>query len=256
MISINNLTKKYGDYVAIDNLSFKVEKGEIIGLLGPNGAGKSTTMKIITGFMPPTSGTVTINGENVFDNPLSVKQNIGYLPENPPLYLDMRVEEYLIFVAKLKKLSKDKINQNLEFVLSSCGLTEVKSQVITTLSKGYKQRVGIAQAIIHQPEVIILDEPTVGLDPAQIVEIRKLILSLAGNHTVILSTHILPEVIMTCSKIVMINKGKVVVNDEIARFQEKGLESLEKEYLSVVTGENLNISRAEAKVSSEDNTND
>ncbi len=213
MIQVNDLTKYYGDKAAIDGVTFQVQKGEVLGLLGPNGAGKTTTMRILTCYMPPTSGEATIAGFNIWDDPMEIKRRLGYLPENPPLYHDLRVHEYLEFVARIKEVPKDKIKGAISTAVEKAGLTDVVNKVIGHLSKGYKQRVGLAQALINDPEVLILDEPTVGLDPRQIIEIRELIKALGGDHTVILSTHILPEVEMTCGRVVIINEGKVVAQD-------------------------------------------
>jgi len=215
MVEVKNLTKKYGNFEAVKDVSFKVEKGKILGFLGPNGAGKTTTMRMITTYMPPTDGTAIIDGYDIIKNPKEVRKIIGYLPEIPPLYEELKVVEYLKYVGKLKGMSKSKIKERLEYVVSITGLKEVSNKLIAQLSKGFKQRVGIAQAIIHDPHVVILDEPTIGLDPNQVIEVRKLIKSLAGEHTVILSTHILPEVTMTCDDVVIINKGEVVAADSI-----------------------------------------
>lgn len=215
MIEISNLTKSYGPLRAIDQLNFKVNKGEIVGFLGPNGAGKSTTMKIITGYMPPSDGMVKVSGFDVFDNPIEVKKRIGYLPETPPLYADMYVQDYLQYVAKLKGVPHSKIKSLVDKSLEKSNLKDVRRRMIRNLSKGFKQRVGIAQAIVSDPEILILDEPTVGLDPKQVAEIRTLIRSLAGHHTVILSTHILPEVQAICQRIIIINKGKIVAEDTL-----------------------------------------
>lgn len=211
MIEVKNLTKVYGKKKAVDNLSFTVEDGEIFGFLGPNGAGKTTTMKIITGCMPATEGTVVVDGHDIFDDPYEVKKNIGYLPELPPLYQDMTVEEYLRFVAEAKKVARGKIEEQVHSVMKKTGIQEERNRLIKVLSKGYKQRVGIAQALIGNPKVIILDEPTVGLDPRQIMEIRQLIRNLGKEHTVILSSHILQEVNSVCDKIMIISKGKLKV---------------------------------------------
>jgi ABC-2 type transport system ATP-binding protein len=235
MIEVGNLVKKYGDFTAVHGISFKVPKGQILGLLGPNGAGKSTTMKILSCFMPATSGDVKVAGFDVFEDPMEVKKRVGYLPEQPPLYLEMRIKEYLEYVAALKKVDKSKLRERVEFVGEHCGLTKNFNRVIGTLSKGYRQRVGIAQALVHDPEVVILDEPTVGLDPVQIVEIRNLIKGLAGTHTVILSTHILPEVVMTCHKVVLINRGTVLADDTVANLSKGGGGDLEQAYLRIVT---------------------
>lgn len=213
MIQVKNLTKLYGSHIAVDDISFHVKKGHIYGLLGPNGAGKSTTMNIITGYIAPTLGTITINGHELGKETLQAKKCIGYLPEIPPLYPDMYVKEYLNFVAKLKKTPKDKRNEEIETVMMQTGLTQVSERLIKNLSKGYKQRVGIAQALLGNPEIVILDEPTVGLDPEQIIEIRSLIKSLKEKHTVILSSHILSEISAVCDEVLMIAKGKVVAMD-------------------------------------------
>lgn len=215
MIEVHQLCKNYGERKAISDLSFKIEKGDVVGLLGPNGAGKSTTMKIITGFMAPSSGTAKICGFDVFENPLEVKKRIGYLPETPPLYLDMKVNDYLTFVAKLKQVENSKIKSLVERALNKTQLLDVRDRLIQNLSKGYKQRVGIAQALVSNPEVLVLDEPTVGLDPKQVLEIRDLIRELRGEHTIILSTHILPEVQATCNKVIIIHHGQIVAQDTI-----------------------------------------
>jgi ABC-2 type transport system ATP-binding protein len=217
MIEVRNLTKRYRDRIAIEGLSFSVNEGEILGFLGPNGAGKSTTMKILTGFLPPSAGTARVAGFDVFEQPLEVKRRIGYLPETPPLYPEMTVSGYLKFVAALKRLPGRGVKAEVERVAGLTGVTDAMDRVIQNLSKGYKQRVGIAQALLGSPPVIILDEPTEGLDPAQRAEVRALIKSLAGKHTVILSTHILPEVTMTCEKVLIINQGKMVAYDEIRK---------------------------------------
>lgn len=213
MIEVNNLTKKYGDHVAVDHLSFCVEKGQIYGFLGPNGAGKSTTMNIITGYLAATDGTVIINGKDVQKEPEEAKKCIGYLPEIPPLYIDMTVEEYLTFAAELKKVPKNERKIQVEDVMNMTMITDKRSRLIKNLSKGYKQRVGLAQAILGYPEVIILDEPSVGLDPKQIIEMRDLIKELSKNHTVILSSHILSEISAICDRIMIIAHGKLVALD-------------------------------------------
>ncbi|MFN3322455.1 MAG: ABC transporter ATP-binding protein [Bryobacteraceae bacterium] len=215
MIKVEGLTKRYARNVAVDNISFEVEKGQIVGFLGPNGAGKTTTMRILTGFMPPTSGTASVAGFDVMQEPIEVKKRIGYLPETPPLYPEMEVVEYLTFVGQLKGLAKAELKQRLEEVLERCSIADVRRKLISKLSKGYRQRVGLAQAIIHNPDVLILDEPTSGLDPKQILETRELIKGLAGDHTIILSTHILPEVEQICEKVIIISKGKVVATDSV-----------------------------------------
>jgi len=213
VIEVKNLTRYYGDKMAIRDVSFTVQKGEVLGLLGPNGAGKTTTMRILTCYMPPTSGEAKVAGYDIWEQPLEVKKRLGYLPENPPLYNDLRVSEYLEFVARIKEVPASKLKSAISSAVEKAGLTEVYQQVIGSLSKGFKQRVGLAQALLNEPEVLILDEPTVGLDPRQIIEIRELIKSLGGEHTIILSTHILPEVEMTCGRVVIINKGEVVAED-------------------------------------------
>ena len=209
-------------------MSFQVEQGEILGFLGPNGAGKTTTMRIITGFMPATDGTVKVDGFDVFDNPIDVRRRIGYLPESPPLYLEMTVVGYLRFVAKIKGVPKDKIEQDVTRVMERVNISDVKDRIIAKLSKGYKQRVGIAQALLNDPPVLILDEPTIGLDPKQIHEVRQLIKDLAGKHTVVLSTHILPEVEQTCHRVIIIDRGKIVAVDtpQNLRFQLQGAERI------------------------------
>lgn len=213
MIEVNNITKTYGSRKAVDNISFSVDTGEIVGFLGPNGAGKSSTMKMITGFMPPTSGTVKIAGYDIIEDAIKAKKHIGYLPEVPPLYLDMTVEAYLAFVCELKEVPRKDRKSTIDKVVNEIGLKDVRNRLIKNLSKGFKQRVGLAQAIIGDPDVLILDEPTVGLDPKQIKEIRDIIKKLGEKHTIILSTHILPEVSMICDRVIIINKGKIVAID-------------------------------------------
>ena len=213
MIEVRNLVKKYGNHVAVNHLNFTVEKGKIYGFLGPNGAGKSTTMNMITGYIASTEGEVLIDGHNILEEPEVAKKKIGYLPEIPPLYQDMTVQEYLNFAAELKMIPKEKRKANIEEVMSTTKVIEVKNRLIKNLSKGYKQRVGLAQALLGYPEIIILDEPTVGLDPKQIIEIRDLIKSLGQKHTVILSSHILSEVSAVCDHVLIIDKGKLVASD-------------------------------------------
>jgi ABC-2 type transport system ATP-binding protein len=213
LIEVQDLTKTFGERTAVDHISFAVNKGEILGFLGPNGAGKTTTMRMLTSFMPATSGTARVAGFDVFDNSLEVRRHIGYLPENPPVYPDMTVESYLDFVARIKGVPAEKRAQRVTDALEKTNITDKRDELIKRLSRGYKQRVGLAQALVHDPDVIILDEPTVGLDPKQIIEVRHLIKNLAGNHTIILSTHILPEVSMTCDRVVIINKGKIAAVD-------------------------------------------
>ena len=213
MIEVSNLVKKYGDHTAVDHLSFQIEKGKIYGFLGPNGAGKSTTMNMITGYIASTEGKVMINGHDILEEPALAKKCIGYLPEQPPLYLDMTVLEYLTFMCDLKQVPKAERIRQLAEIMRMVKIADVSDRVIHNLSKGYKQRVGIAQAMIGNPEVLVLDEPTVGLDPKQIIEIRNLIISLGKTHTVILSSHILPEVQAVCDRVVIINKGKIAAID-------------------------------------------
>ena len=213
MIEVNNLVKRYGDHTAVDHLSFKIEKGKIYGFLGPNGAGKSTTMNIITGYIASTEGTVSIDGHDILEEPEKARKCIGYLPEQPPLYFDMTVLEYMRFAADLKKIPKNKKNEMIEEVMDRVKITDMKNRLIKNLSKGYRQRVGLAQAILGYPEVIILDEPTVGLDPKQIIEIRDLIKDLRQKHTVILSSHILSEVSAVCDYVLIISHGKLVASD-------------------------------------------
>ncbi len=213
MIEVDDLTKYYGDYAAIEGVTFQVNEGEILGFLGPNAAGKTTTMRIITGFMPPTSGTATVAGFDVVRDSVEARRRIGYLPEQVPLYEEMQVAEYLTFCGKLRGVSKSKIAERVESVMESTRVTEYADSLITKLSKGFRQRVGIAQAMVHDPDILILDEPTVGLDPRQIVEVRELIRGLRGSHTVILSTHILPEVQTLCDRIVIINEGRIAAID-------------------------------------------
>lgn len=212
MIEVANLTKRYGSTTAVDDVSFTVNTGEILGFLGPNGAGKTTTMKILTCFMPASAGRVTVDSLDVFDQSLEVRRKIGYLPESAPLYTDMNVTEYLSFVAGIRGLQKSQLASRLDSILTVCGLTEVRKREISELSKGFKQRVGLAQAMIHDPDILILDEPTSGLDPNQIVEIRNLIKKLGQEKTVILSTHILPEVQATCDRVLIISRGKLVAD--------------------------------------------
>lgn len=213
MIQVEHLSKRFGTATAIDDVNFEVRKGEVLGFLGPNGAGKTTTMRILAGFFPPTAGRAVVAGFDVFERPLEAKRRVGYMPEQPPLYTEMTVNEFLRFVARIKGLPSDRIEERLGRVTEQCGLEDTGERLIKHLSKGYKQRVGLAQALIHEPEVLILDEPTVGLDPKQIIEVRDLIRGLGGDHTVILSTHILPEVSMTCERVVIINRGNIVAVD-------------------------------------------
>jgi ABC-2 type transport system ATP-binding protein len=219
-IQVTQLTKIYGTQHAVDGISFELKKGEIVGFLGPNGAGKSTTMKMISGYLEPTAGSILVGGINVAENPIEIRKKIGYLPESNPLYLDMYVREYLLFAASLHQIDKNKIKDKVEEVIALTGLLKECHKKIGALSKGYKQRVGLAQAIIHDPEVLILDEPTSGLDPNQLVEIRDLIVNLGKEKTVLLSTHIMQEVTSMCSSAIVIANGKIVANDTIANLQK------------------------------------
>src|ERR1700741_4406352 len=221
MIKVQELTKRYARTVAVDQISFEVEKGQIVGFLGPNGAGKTTTMRMLTCFLPPSSGTASVAGFDVLEQPLEVKKRIGYLPETPPIYPEMETAEYLKFVGKLKGLSGTELQKRVDYACDRCAVADVKKKLLGKLSKGYRQRVGLAQAIIHNPDVLILDEPTAGLDPKQINETRDLIRSLAGDHTVILSTHILPEVEQTCQQVIIINQGKLVATDSVHNLQDR-----------------------------------
>jgi ABC-2 type transport system ATP-binding protein len=220
VIEVQHLSKKYGPFTAVDDVSFRAESGEILGFLGPNGAGKTTTMRIITGYMPATDGKATVAGFDVFDQPLEAKKRTGYLPETPPLYPDMTVREYLRFVGRIKGV-RAHLSDRVDAVMKKTWVADMADRHCAKLSKGYKQRVGLAQALIHEPEVLVLDEPTAGLDPKQIIETRQLIRELAGTHTIVLSTHILPEVAQTCQKVVIINKGKVVATDSPQALTER-----------------------------------
>ena len=228
MITVKRLTKRYAKTTAVDEISFDVAKGQIVGFLGPNGAGKTTTMRMLTCFLPPSSGTASVAGFDVLEQPLEVKRRIGYLPETPPIYPEMATSEYLQFVGKLKGLSGTDLAKRLDYVCERCAIAHVKTKLLGKLSKGYRQRVGLAQAIIHNPDVLILDEPTAGLDPKQINETRDLIKDLAGEHTIILSTHILPEVEQTCEQVIIINQGKLVATDSVRNLQARarGAESV------------------------------
>jgi ABC-2 type transport system ATP-binding protein len=228
MITVKDLTKRYAHTTAVDQISFSVTKGQIVGFLGPNGAGKTTTMRMLTCFLPPSSGTANVAGFDVLEQPLEVKKRIGYLPEAPPIYPEMETSEYLNFVGRLKGLSGAELQRRVDYVSERCAIADVRRKLLGKLSKGYRQRVGLAQAIIHNPDVLILDEPTAGLDPKQINETRDLIRSLAGDHTIILSTHILPEVEQTCEQVIIINKGKLVATDSVRNLQARarGAESI------------------------------
>ena len=234
MIEVDHITKRYGSLVAVKDLTFRVEKGEVVGFLGPNGAGKTTTMRILTCYQPATLGTARVAGFDVFDEPMEVKRRIGYLPEHPPVYNDMYVRSYLDFVAQIKGVPSRNRRSRVDDAMERCGITERAKQLIGQLSKGYRQRVGIAQAILHDPDVIILDEPTIGLDPNQIQEIRRVIRGLGREHTVILSTHILPEVEMTCDRVIIINGGRIAAVDTPANLT--AMSSGNRRYYVAVSG--------------------
>ncbi len=221
MITVNGLTKRYARNTAVDHITFEVQRGQIVGFLGPNGAGKTTTMRMLTCFLTPTGGSATVAGFDILEQPMEVKKRIGYLPETPPVYPEMRVGEYLAFVGQLKGLSGANLRSRVDYAAERCSVADVRNKLIGKLSKGYRQRVGLAQAIIHNPDVLILDEPTAGLDPKQINETRDLIKSLAGDHTIILSTHILPEVSQTCERVIIISKGKIVATDSVSNLQNR-----------------------------------
>ncbi len=240
MIEVKNLSKKYGSKTALDDINFTVNDGEILGFLGPNGAGKSTTMNIITGYISSTEGTVTVDGDEIMENPIAVKRKIGYLPEQPPLYLDMTVKAYLSFMYDLKKVKLSK-TQHIEEICKVVKIDDVYNRIIKHLSKGYKQRVGIAQALLGDPKLLILDEPTVGLDPNQIIEIRNLIKSLGKKHTIILSSHVLSEIQTVCNRVIVINKGKVVADDTTANLSS-GLSAENRLLLSIEGDQNAIIS--------------
>ena len=228
MIKVKDLTKRYARTIAVDQISFVVARGQIVGFLGPNGAGKTTTMRMLTCFLPASAGSATVAGFDVLEKPLEVKKRIGYLPETPPIYPEMETAEYLKFVGQLKGLSGADLRKRIDYVCERCAVADVKTKLLGKLSKGYRQRVGLAQAIIHNPEVLILDEPTAGLDPKQINETRDLIKDLAGEHTIVLSTHILPEVEQTCEQVIIINRGKLVATDSVRNLQARarGAESV------------------------------
>ncbi len=213
MIDVQHVSKRYGQNTALNDISFSIDKGEVVAFLGPNGAGKTTTMRILTGFMPPTTGSVNIAGFDCLEEPWEVKKHIGYLPESPPLYLELTVKEYLTFVGRIKRLGPEELQERMGITIDQTGLSEVQGRVIGHLSRGYRQRVGLAQALLHNPPVLILDEPTTGLDPNQIIEIRDLIKSLAGSHTIILSTHLLAEATAICQKVIIIHQGEIVAID-------------------------------------------
>ena len=234
MIEVEHLTKYYGDILAIQDLNFRVAQGEIVGFVGPNGSGKTTTMRILTGYMPASGGRVRIGGQDVEEDPRAVQRLIGYLPENPPLYNDMSVQDYLDFVARLKGMAEKAIPEARARVMAECGLLEMKDRLIGKLSKGYRQRTGLAQALIHRPPVLILDEPTIGLDPRQITEVRSLIKNLAGAHTVLLSTHLLHEVTLTCQRAIIIHRGEIKGDDTVENLTREG--DLEQSFLSLIEG--------------------
>ena len=242
MITVKELTKRYARTTAVDHITFEVTKGQIVGFLGPNGAGKTTTMRMLTCFLPPSAGTATVAGFDVLEQALEVKRRIGYLPESPPIYPEMETVEYLKFVGKLKGLSGAELQKRIDYVCERCAVTDVKTKLLGKLSRGYRQRVGLAQAIIHNPDVLVLDEPTAGLDPKQINETRDLIRGLAGSHTIILSTHILPEVEQTCEQVIIINQGKLVATDSVRNLQARarGVESVVLE----VAGRNESLEAA------------
>lgn len=235
MIEVHELTKRYGDREAVKGITFTAERGQVLGFLGPNGAGKTTTMRMLTGFLPPSAGTARVAGFDIFAQSAEVRRRIGYLPENPPLYMDMTVRSYLTFVAKLKGVERARVRTACGDVIDRTGLGHVAGRLLAHLSKGYKQRVGLAQALIHDPEVLVLDEPTIGLDPRQIIEIRQLIKTLSGDRTVILSTHILPEVAQVCDKVVIINDGRIACEDTIANLTRSA--TLEEVFLRHISAD-------------------
>lgn len=237
MIEVKNLCKSYGDYKAVHDVSFSASKGQIVGFLGPNGAGKTTTIRMLSTFLPPSSGSASVAGFDVVSQADSVRERIGYLPENPPLYGEMTVREYLKFVGEIKGVPRGQLSARIDEVLERCFIADVRNKLCQHLSRGYRQRVGLAQAIIHEPEVIILDEPTSGLDPRQIIEIRQLIKSLGKDHTVLLSTHILPEVSMVCNKVVIISRGRVVMESMLSDLSRE--KSLEQVFLESVSREEV-----------------
>ena len=234
MIKVEALTKRYANYTAVDGISFEVQKGQIVGFLGPNGAGKTTTMRVLTSFLPPSSGSARVAEYDVLEHPMEVKKRIGYLPETPPLYPEMEVREYLEFVGRLKGVPKENLAKRVDEVAEKCSVGDVRDKLIQKLSKGYRQRVGLAQAIIHNPDVLILDEPTSGLDPQQIIETRDLIKGLAGDHTIILSTHILPEVEQICERVIIIARGKLVATDTVSNLTSRlrGAETVSVEVMA------------------------
>ena len=246
MVEARNLTKSYGNFLAIENVNFEVKKGEIVGFLGPNGAGKTTTMRVITGFLPPTSGSALVAGYDLVEQSIQARSHIGYLPETVPLYTDMTVEDYLSFMGAIRGMKQRTIKARVDYAIDACRLGDYMHSHISKLSKGYKQRVGIAQAVLHEPDVLVLDEPTIGIDPIQVVETRQLIRDLAGSHTVILSTHILPEVSMLCSRVLIIHQGQIVAEDTPRDLADKlqGVERLEVE----VVGAKADVMEALQKI--------
>ena len=249
MIEVEDLTKYYGNIRAIENVTFRVEKGEVVGFLGPNGSGKTTTMRILTCFMPASNGRATVAGYDVFTQSLDVRRHIGYMPESVPLYTEMKVSSYLKYVSKIRKIPRSQRNLRIDAVLESCGLTHMRNRIIGQLSKGYRQRVGLAQALIHNPDVLILDEPTIGLDPKQIVEIRELIKEFGKEHTILLSTHILPEASMICGRIIVINNGSIAGSITLSDGRIMSIQSGEGETTTLGETEKLYV---EAKTPAED----
>lgn len=249
-LQVNNLTKIYGQQRAVDDISFSVNKGEIVGFLGPNGAGKSTTMKIATGYLPPSGGSIVVDGFDVVEQPMHVKRIIGYLPEHNPLYLDMFVHEYLNFIGKVYQIPPSQLKNRTKEIISMCGLEPEQNKLIGSLSKGYRQRVGLAQALIHNPQVLILDEPTTGLDPNQIIGIRKLIKEISKNKTVIFSTHIMQEVQALCNRVIIINHGKIVADDELKNLigQQENVSIIVVEFKEQVASEDLSALQGVEKV--------
>jgi ABC-2 type transport system ATP-binding protein len=249
MIEVENLNKYYGNIRAIGNVTFRVEKGEVVGFLGPNGSGKTTTMRILTCFMPASSGRATVAGYDVFTQSLDVRRHIGYMPESVPLYTEMKVSSYLKYVSKIRKIPRIQRNSRINAVLEGCGLMHMRNRIIGQLSKGYRQRVGLAQALIHNPDVLILDEPTIGLDPKQIVEIRELIKEFGKEHTILLSTHILPEASMICGRIIVINEGSIAGSITLSNGRITSIQSSEGDMTTLDANEKLYV---EAKAPTED----
>jgi ABC-2 type transport system ATP-binding protein len=248
VIEVTKLVRRYGPHIAVDHANFKIEKGEIVGFLGPNGAGKSTTMNILTGYLSSTEGTVKVDNMDILEHPMEIKKKIGYLPENPPLYMDMTVADYLSFAGDIKKIPKSEKNDRMNKIMATVGIEDVSKRLIKNLSKGYKQRVGLAQAMIGDPEVLIMDEPTAGLDPKQILEIRDLITELGKDHTIILSSHILPEVSAVCKRVLIINRGVIVADDTPQNLAQRLLGG--SHVLLRLDGKEQDVSKALGKVSS------